>query len=93
MFAHAVIQIYTKSLFSCASTSAAAAVTGCLLVIYAMPQAVDDSDIYACMTQKLSTLKHQMRMLDGRIWDFSPEKPYHDISDFWDGEVPESNLE
>lgn len=43
--------------------------------------------------QKLSTLKHQMRMLDGRIWDFSPEKPYHDISDFWDGEVPESNLE
>lgn len=43
--------------------------------------------------QTLSTLKHQMRMLDGRIWDFSPEKPYHDISDFWDGEVPESNLE
>ena len=43
--------------------------------------------------QRLSTLKHQMRMLDGRIWDFSPEKPYHDISDFWDGEVPESNLE
>ncbi|DBA70144.1 TPA: hypothetical protein ACH3X2_012197 [Trebouxia sp. C0005] len=43
--------------------------------------------------EKLSTLKHQMRMLDGRIWDFSPEKPYHDISDFWDGEVPESNLE
>jgi len=45
------------------------------------------------MMQKLSTLKHQMRMLDGRIWDFSPEKPYHDISDFWDGEVPESSLE
>lgn len=43
--------------------------------------------------QKLSTLKHQMRMLDGRIWDFGPDKPYHDISDFWDGEVPEANLE
>ena len=45
------------------------------------------------VVQKLSTLKHQMRMLDGRIWDFGPDKPYHDISDFWDGEVPEANLE
>ncbi len=58
-----------------------------------MSKSVDDHAICAFMMQKLSTLKHQMRMLDGRIWDFSPEKPYHDISDFWDGEVPESNLE
>jgi hypothetical protein len=58
-----------------------------------MSKLVDDHIICAFMMQKLSTLKHQMRMLDGRIWDFSPEKPYHDISDFWDGEVPESNLE
>lgn len=42
--------------------------------------------------QKLSSLQHQMRMLDGRIWEFGPDKPYHNMTDFWDGEVPEANL-
>lgn len=55
--------------------------------------AADNIYNWQSVVQTLSTLKHQMRMLDGRIWDFGPDKPYHDISDFWDGEVPEANLE
>ena len=42
-----------------------------------------------CMTTRPGNVKLQ----SAHIWDLSPEKPYHDISDFWDGEVPESNLE
>lgn len=49
--------------------------------------------MHCCALQKLSTLQHQMRMLDGRIWDFGPEGPFADMNDFWDGEVPQANLE
>ena len=45
------------------------------------------------MLQKLSSLQHQMRMLDGRMWKLGPDKPYHNMTDLWDGEVPEANLE
>lgn len=48
--------------------------------------------VCACV-QKLSSLKHQMRMLDGRMWDLGPDKPYLNMTELWDGEVPEANLE
>ncbi|KAK9861973.1 hypothetical protein WJX84_007934 [Apatococcus fuscideae] len=53
---------------------------------------VVDFTIPAAQMKELNGIEHQMRMLDG-AFVCGPNTPYPTISDLWDGEVPQKNLD